>query len=120
MTFTPKKTNNGEIINITQLNNKYYAKIEYQPFDNYIVVCGINFNTEKNEDEEIISNITIYNPYGDIPNIINEFNFLDKDGKDTLIVELKENLCRSVFYSQYESSEPPYFMNMGFSFGYFS
>ena len=115
MAFTTKKQLSGNSIEITQLGDKYYAKINYQPFDKYIVVCGIQFKTV---DDDTISDITIYNPYGRIPDIINEFNFLDKHGNDTLSHELKENLCRSVFYSQYETTEEPYFMNMGFSFGY--
>ena len=115
MAFTTKRTINGNTINITQLGDKYYAKINYQPFNKYIVVCKINFKTI---DKETISDITIYNQTGRSPDIINEFNYLDINGNDTLSNALKGNLCRAVFYSQYESTDVPYFMNMWFSFGY--
>ena len=115
MAFVTKKLVNGVSIEITQLADKCYAKIKHQPFDKYIVVCRIKF---KSIDEETISDITIYNPSGGIADIINEFNFLDSNGNDTLKNVLKENLCRSVFYNQYESSQLPYFMDIGFTFGY--
>jgi len=115
MAFTKKELLNGESIEITQLADKYYAKIKHQPFDKYIVVCGIKFTSI---DEDKISNITIYNPYGGIADIINEFNFLDSDGNDTLRNDLKATLCRQIYYSQYESVQAPYFMNIGFTFGY--
>ena len=115
MAFTTKTTIGGEAINIIQLGDKWYAKIHYQPFEKYIVVCGIKFKTVNGDK---ISNITIYNPYRAISDIIHEFNFLDNDGKDALSKELKENLCRSVFYSHYDCSQLPYFMDIGFSFGY--
>jgi hypothetical protein len=116
MVFITKKLISDKTIEVTQLNDNFYAKINYQPFDKYIVVCKIKFNTI---DDETISDITIYNPTGKKPDIINEFNFFDKDGNDTLSNGLKENLYRSIFYSQYESSEVPYFMNIGFSFDYY-
>jgi hypothetical protein len=115
MTFVTKTISGGDAINIIQLEDKWYAKINYQPFDKYIIVCGIKFKTNKND---FVTDITIYNPYGSISDIIHEFVFLDKEGKDTLSKELKENLYRSVYYSQYESAQLPYFNDIGFSFGY--
>ena len=115
MAFITKTTNGGEAINIIQLGDNWYAKINYQPFEKYIIVCGIKFKTG---DNDLVTDITIYNPYDSISYIIHEFVFLDKEGKDTLSKELKENLYRSVYYSQYESTQLPYFMDIGFSFGY--
>jgi hypothetical protein len=117
MVFNTKKLLSGESIEVTQLGGKYYAKIHYQPFDKYIIVCGINFKTET--DGERIIDITIDNLYGEIPYIIYEFNFLDINGNDTLSKELKENLCRSVYYNQYDKHKLPYFSDIGFSFGYY-
>ena len=115
MAFVTKKLLSGSSIEIAQLGDKYYAKITYQPFNKYMVVCGIKFKTDKND---FITDITIYNPYGGISDIIHEFNFFDKEGRDTLSKELKENLSRSVYYSQYESNRLPYYNDIGFSFGY--
>lgn len=113
MTFITMQLSNGDSIEVVQLFDKYYAKIHHQPFDKYIIVCKINF---ARNDEDNVCNITIYNPYDDLSDIIYEFNFLDIDGKDTLSNILKENLCRSVFYSQFGSDCVPYYKNMGFDF----
>lgn len=114
MVFATKKLN-GVPVEVTQIANEYYAKIKYQPFDKYIIVCQIKF---KSIDEENISDITIYNPYDEDAFIINEFDFLDSDGNNTLMHELKDILIRQVFYSLCDSSQETYYMNIGFKFGY--
>jgi hypothetical protein len=115
MAFTTKKLSSDKSIDVTQLNNKFYAKIKHQPFEQYLVVCEILFT---DVGENTIKDITIYNPSGRISDIINMFNYLDRDGNDTLTKETKDVLFNNVLYSQYESSQTPYYQNIGFCFGY--
>jgi hypothetical protein len=117
MAFVTKKTINDETIEIIQLDGFNYAKINYQPFENIIVVCRIWFT---NVDENIIKDIVIVEPSGEPKNIISEFNYLDINGEDRLNNPLKENLCRSIYYSTFQSNPKsvPYYENIGFQFNY--
>ena len=113
MVFVTKKTLNGEQIEIVGLRGYHYAKINHQPFDKYIVVCRIHF-TEV--DENTIKDIRIIETSGDSENIISEFDYLDINGEDKLNNPLKENLCRSVYYSRFQSKYVPYYEDIGFEF----
>lgn len=113
MAFVTKKTLNGEQIEIVLLHGFHYAKINYQPFDKYIVVCRIHFT---NVDENTIKDVLICEPSGDPENIIGEFNYLDINGEDKLNNPLKENLCRCVYYSRFQSKIVPYYEDIGFKF----
>ena len=115
MTFFLKQTTDGKAIEITQIGDLYYAKINHQPSDKYIIVCKIQF---KNVDENTISDIKIYNPFGRIVYIINEFDYLDKDGNDTLTREEKISISTYLYSSQYDTISPCYWNNVGFCFGY--
>jgi hypothetical protein len=117
MHFIRKQTIHGENIDLVQMRGSYYAKINHQPFDSYIVVCRIHF-TEV--DETIIKDIRIYLPNGDPIDIYSEFDYLDANGEDTLNNALKENLCRSIYYSHFQSKTKNvyYYEDIGFSFTY--
>lgn len=113
MAFTTKKTIDGETIELIQLRGFNYAKIRCQPFDKYIVVCRIIFT---NVDENTIKDIVIIEPSGEPENVISEFDYLDHNGEDKLNNPLKENLCRSVYYSRFQSKSVPYYEDIGFKF----
>jgi hypothetical protein len=115
MAFVTKKTINNESIEIIQLRGFNYAKIHHQPFDKYIVVCRIGFT---NVDEHTIKDIVIFEPSGEPENIISEFDYLNINGEDKLHNPLKENLCRSVYYSRFQSKSIPYYQDIGFHFKY--
>ena len=115
MTFFSKQTTDGKAIEITQIGDSYYAKINHQPSDKYIIVCKIQF---RNVDENTIADIKIYNPLGSIVYIIREFNYLDKEGNDTLTSEEKKSIATNLYNSQYDTMSPCYWNNVGFCFGY--
>ena len=50
--------------------------------------------------------------------VCNKLMYQVVEAKFTQTPELKENLSRSVYYSQYESNRLPYYNDIGFSFGY--
>ncbi len=113
MAFITKCTLKGEQIEIIELRGCHYAKIKHQPFDKYIIVCRIHF-TEV--DENTIEDIRIIETTGDPENIISEFDYLDINGENKLNNPLKENLCRSVYYSRFQSKSVPYYQDIGFEF----
>ncbi len=115
MQFIRKQTINGENIDLVKLRGLYYAKINHQPFNSYIVVCRIHF-TEVNDN--VIKDIKILLPNGDPIDIYSEFDYLDLNGEDTLTNALKENLCRSIYYSRFQSKQVYYYEDIGFSFTY--